>query len=152
MNTHTAVYPLNQIYPKKKGITPRIHSRLCHLFYNYCFSKKLTASTWRILGTPRTLKWKSERFNYVSLTSLRTQRFGLAVSFRRFPSSFYESYPMGGSIYFYFADTSARTSSDTTSTWCVCGNRSTGWTFFNLYPNSWYSLISRAMVATLQEI
>ena len=25
-----------------------------------------------------------------------TQRFGLTVSFRRFPSSFYESYPMGG--------------------------------------------------------
>ena len=26
----------------------------------------------------------------------RTQRLGLTVSFRRFPSSFYESYPMGG--------------------------------------------------------
>ena len=25
-----------------------------------------------------------------------TQRFGLTVSFRRFSSSFYESYPMGG--------------------------------------------------------
>ena len=32
----------------------------------------------------------------VSLTNSRTQRFGLTVSFRRFPSSFYESYPMGG--------------------------------------------------------
>ena len=27
---------------------------------------------------------------------LHTQRFGLTVSFRRFPFSFYESYPMGG--------------------------------------------------------
>ena len=32
----------------------------------------------------------------VSQTNSHTQRFGLTVSFRRFPSSFYESYPMGG--------------------------------------------------------
>ena len=36
------------------------------------------------------------RISYVSLTNLHTQRFGLTVSFRRFSSSFYESYPMGG--------------------------------------------------------
>ena len=38
---------------------------------------------------------------YFSLSQIgrvesHTQRFGLTVSFRRFPSSFYESYPMGG--------------------------------------------------------
>ena len=38
---------------------------------------------------------------YFSLSQIgraepRTQWFGLTVSFRRFPSSFYESYPMGG--------------------------------------------------------
>ena len=38
---------------------------------------------------------------YFSLSQIeraepRTKRFGLTVSFRRFPSSFYESYPMGG--------------------------------------------------------
>ena len=38
---------------------------------------------------------------YFSLSQIgraepRTQRFGLTVSFRRFLSSFYESYPMGG--------------------------------------------------------
>ena len=38
---------------------------------------------------------------YFSLSQIgraepRTQRLGLTVSFRRFPSSFYESYPMGG--------------------------------------------------------
>ena len=37
---------------------------------------------------------------YFSLSQIgrvesHTQRFGLTVSFRRFPSSFYESYPMG---------------------------------------------------------
>lgn len=31
------------------------------------------------------------------IATLRTQRFGLTVSFRRFPSSFYESYYMGRS-------------------------------------------------------
>jgi len=31
-----------------------------------------------------------------SQAELHTQRFGLTVSFRRSPSSFYESYPMGG--------------------------------------------------------
>ena len=31
-----------------------------------------------------------------SQAELHTQRFGLTVSFRRFSSSFYESYPMGG--------------------------------------------------------
>ena len=35
------------------------------------------------------------RISYVSLTSLHIQRFGLTVSFRRCPSSFYESYRMG---------------------------------------------------------
>lgn len=35
-------------------------------------------------------------FNYVSLTNLHIQRFGLTVSYRRCPSSFYESYRMGG--------------------------------------------------------
>lgn len=29
----------------------------------------------------------------------------------------------GRSIYFYFADASARTSSDTASTWCICGTQ-----------------------------
>jgi len=32
----------------------------------------------------------------VSLTSWHTRQFGITVSFRRFPSSLYESYPMGG--------------------------------------------------------
>ena len=66
---------------------------------------------------------------------IHTQRFGLALSFRRFPYSFYESYTPGHLldlrshlvaweiIYFYFADASARTSSDTASTWCVCGTQ-----------------------------
>lgn len=112
---------------------------------------------------------------YFSLSQIgraepRTQRFGLALSFRQLPYSFYESYTPGHLldlrshlvaweiIYLYFADASARTSSDTASTWCVCGlkrfgepfedylhftnklthstwcvcgKRSTGWTFFN---------------------
>ena len=77
---------------------------------------------------------------YFSLSQIgrvesHTRRFGLTVSFRRFPSSFYESYTPGHLldlrshlvaweiIYFYFADASARTSSDTASTWCVCGTQ-----------------------------
>lgn len=36
------------------------------------------------------------RISYVSLTNLHTRRFGLPVSSRRCPSSFYESYRMGG--------------------------------------------------------
>ena len=36
------------------------------------------------------------RINCVLQTSLHTQRFGLTVSSRRCPSSFYESYRMGG--------------------------------------------------------
>ena len=35
------------------------------------------------------------RINCVSLTNSHTRRFGLTVSFRRFPSSFYESYTPG---------------------------------------------------------
>lgn len=40
-------------------------------------------------------KSKSETFSCVSLTNSHTQRFGLTVSFRRSPSSFYESYTPG---------------------------------------------------------
>ena len=36
------------------------------------------------------------RLSQIGRAELHTQRFGLTVSFRRFPSSFYESYPMGG--------------------------------------------------------
>lgn len=36
------------------------------------------------------------KISYVSLTNLHTRRFGLPVSSRRCPSSFYESYRMGG--------------------------------------------------------
>lgn len=41
-------------------------------------------------------KFRSKVFTLFQAT-LHTQRFGLALSFRRFPSSFYESYPMGRS-------------------------------------------------------
>ena len=41
------------------------------------------------------LKYKSEMFNCVLPIDLHTRRFGLTVSFRRSPSSFYESYRMG---------------------------------------------------------
>lgn len=42
------------------------------------------------------LKYKSEMFNCVLPINSHTQRFGLSVSSRRCPSSFYESYRMGG--------------------------------------------------------
>lgn len=41
------------------------------------------------------LKSKSEMFNCVLPINSHTRRFGLTVSFRRSPSSFYESYRMG---------------------------------------------------------
>ena len=76
------------------------------------------------------LKYKSETFSCVSLTSSHTQRFAVTVSFRRKLLTL-RQLSHGRSIYFYFAEVSARTSSDTASTWCVCGNKSTGCTFFN---------------------
>ena len=42
------------------------------------------------------LKYKSEMLNCVLPINSHTRRFGLTVSFRRSPSSFYESYRMGG--------------------------------------------------------
>ena len=42
------------------------------------------------------LKSKSETFSCVLPINSHTQRFGLSVSSRRCPSSFYESYRMGG--------------------------------------------------------
>ena len=58
---------------------------------------------------------------YFSLSQIgraepRNQRLGLTVSFRRFPSSLLRVLSHGRNIYFYFADASARTSSDTAST------------------------------------
>ena len=41
------------------------------------------------------LKYKSEMLNCVLPINSHTRRFGLTVSFRRSPSSFYESYRMG---------------------------------------------------------
>ena len=43
------------------------------------------------------LKYKSEMLNCVLPINSHTRRFGLTVSFRRSPSSFYESYRMGRS-------------------------------------------------------
>ena len=62
------------------------------------------------------------RINCVSLTSSHTRRFGLTVSFRRKLLTL-RQLSHGQNICFYFADASARTSSDTASTWCVCGTQ-----------------------------
>ena len=51
---------------------------------------------------------------------LHTQRFAVTVSFRRKLLTL-RQLSHGRNISFYFADASARTSSDTHSTWCVCG-------------------------------
>ena len=42
------------------------------------------------------LKCQSEMFNFVLPINSHTKRFGLTVLFRRYPSSFYESYPIVG--------------------------------------------------------
>ena len=76
------------------------------------------------------LKYKSEMFNCVLPINSHTRRFAVTVSFRRKLLTL-RQLSHGRSIYFYFAEVSARTSSDTASTWCVWGKRSTGWTFFN---------------------
>ena len=55
------------------------------------------------------------RINYVSPTNLHTQRFAVTVSFRRKLLTL-RQLSHGRNIYFYFADASARTSSDTAST------------------------------------
>ena len=52
--------------------------------------------------------------NYVSPTSLHTQRFAVTVSFRRKLLTL-RQLSHGRNIYFYFAEASARTSSDTAS-------------------------------------
>lgn len=76
------------------------------------------------------LKYKSEMFNCILPINSHTQRFAVTVSFRRKLLTL-RQLSHGWIICFYFAEASARTSSDTASTWCVCGKRSTGWTFFN---------------------
>ena len=76
------------------------------------------------------LKSKSETFSCVLAINSHTLRFAVTVSFRRKLLTL-RQLSHGQIIYFYFADVSARTSSDTASTWCVCGKRSTGCTFFN---------------------
>lgn len=50
---------------------------------------------------------------------LHTRRFAVTVSFRRILLTL-RQLSHGQIVYFYFADVSARTSSDTASTWCVC--------------------------------
>ena len=57
------------------------------------------------------------RINYVSPTSLHTQRFAVTVSFRRKLLTL-RQLSHGRNICFYFTDASVRTSSDTAST-CV---------------------------------
>ena len=53
---------------------------------------------------------------------LHTRRFAVTVSFRRILLTL-RQLSHGQIIYFYFADASARTSSDTASTSCVCGTQ-----------------------------
>ena len=88
-----------------------------------------TATTWCVCG----LKRFGEHFedylhftNKLTHSAVRTYRIISSVSLL-----ILQVLSHGPNICFYFADTSARTSSDTASTWCVCGKRSTGWTFFN---------------------
>ena len=104
-----------------------------------------TASTWCVCRTkkvwgvqsstgaliPLVLKWKSEKISHVSLTNLHTQRFAVTISFRRKLLTL-RQLSHGRNIYFYFADASARTSSDTASTWCVCGTQKVRGTFWEL--------------------
>ena len=58
----------------------------------------------------------------VSLTSSLSPRFAVTVLFRRKLLTL-RQLSHEQNICFYFADASARTSSDTTSTWCVCGTQ-----------------------------
>ena len=58
------------------------------------------------------------RISSVLPTSLHIRRFAVAVSFRRKLLTL-RQLSHGQNICFYFADASARTSSDTASTWCV---------------------------------
>ena len=74
------------------------------------------------------LKCKSEMFNYVLPINSHTRRFAVTVSFRRKLLTL-RQLSHGRSIYFYFAEVSARTSSDTASTWCVCGSSKLQWSF-----------------------
>ena len=60
------------------------------------------------------------KLSRLSLAKLHTQRFAVAVSFRRKLLTL-RQLSHGQNICFYFADASARTSSDTASTWCICG-------------------------------
>ena len=53
---------------------------------------------------------------------IHTLRFAVTVSFRRKLLTL-RQLSHGQNICFYFADASARTSSDTASTWCVCGTQ-----------------------------
>ena len=71
------------------------------------------------------------RINFVSLANSHTQRFAVTVSFRRKLLTL-RQLSHGRNIYFYFAEASARTSSDTASTWCVCGTQKVWGTFWGL--------------------
>ena len=67
----------------------------------------------------------------VSLTSSLSPRFAVTVLFRRKLLTL-RQLSHEQNICFYFADASARTSSDTTSTWCVCGTQKVRGTFWGL--------------------
>jgi len=79
------------------------------------------------LHTPHSTSVRLKRFGWtwirhVSLTNSHIQQFGFTVSFRR-NLLILRVLSHGQIIYFYLADASARTRSDTASTWCVCGTQ-----------------------------
>lgn len=81
---------LRQLYPSTFGLTLSHGRIICFYFANASArTRSDTASTCDAFVD-------SLRIICVLLTNLHTRRFGLTVSSRRCPSSFYESYRMGG--------------------------------------------------------
>ena len=89
------------------------------------------------LHIPHSASVRLKRFGWtwirhVSQTSLNIQRFAITVSFRRILLTL-RHLSHGHIIYFYFADASARTSSDTASTCgAFVGLKRFGWTLWGL--------------------
>ena len=121
---------LRQLYPSTFGLTLSHGRIICFYFANASArTRSDTASTWCVCETQKI------RGTFWGLAAFYQQAYTLGGSDLPYhfvgPLLILRVLSHGQIIYFYFADASARTRSDTASTWCVCGNKSTGWTFFN---------------------